>query len=51
MVTLRGKYNGAKRSTEDANCARKCAVVEERSSCSEVGLESLVERGEVRMLE
>jgi hypothetical protein len=26
-------------------------VVEERSSCGEVGLESLVERGEVRMLE
>jgi hypothetical protein len=51
IVILRGKYNGAKRSAEDANCIRKYAVVEERSSCGEVGLESLVERGEVRMLE
>ena len=51
IVILRGKYNGAKRSAEDANCVRKHAVVEERSSGSEVRLESLVERGEVRMLE
>ena len=51
IVILRGKYNGAKRSAEDANVHRKVYVVEERSSCSEAELESLVERGEVRMLE
>ena len=51
IVILRGKYNGAKRSAEDADCMRKHIVVEERSSCGEVELESLVERGEVRMLE
>ena len=51
IVILRGKYNGAKRSAEDANVHRKVYVVEERSSCGEVRLESLVERGEVRMLE
>ena len=51
IVILRGKYNGAKRSAEDADCMRKHIVVEERSSCGEVELESSVERGEVRMLE
>ena len=51
IVILRGKYTGAKRSAEDANVHRKVYVVEERSSCGEVRLESLVERGEVRMLE
>ena len=51
IVILRGKYNGAKRSAEDANVHRKVYVVEERSSCGEVELESSVERGEVRMLE
>ena len=52
IVILRGKYNGAKRSAEDANSARLAGrVVEERSSRGEVRLESLVERGEVRMLE
>ena len=51
IVILRGKYNGAKRSAEDADCMRKHIVVEERSSGSEAELESLVERGEVRMLE
>jgi hypothetical protein len=52
IVILRGKYNGAKRSAEDADClAYGGIVVEERSSGSEVRLESLVERGEVRMLE
>ena len=51
IVILRGKYNGAKRSTEDANCMRKHVVVEERSSCGEAEPEGQVERGEVRMLE
>jgi hypothetical protein len=51
IVILRGKYNGAKRSAEDANVCSNTCVVEERSSGSEVSLERLVERGEVRMLE
>ena len=51
MVTPRGKCNGAKRSAEDANLYIYVQVVEERSSCGEAELESLVERGEVRMLE
>ena len=52
IVILRGKCNGAKYSAEDANCpAYGGIVVEERSSGGEARLESLVERGEVRMLE
>ena len=51
IVILRGKYTGAKRSAEDANLHSNVEVVEERSSCGEVELESSVERGEVRMLE
>ena len=51
MVTLRGKYNGAKRSAEDTDCCRKTVVVAERSSCIEAEPEGQVERGEVRMLE
>jgi len=52
IVTLRGKYNGAQ--AVHRRCGLSVAirlVVEERSSGGEAGLESLVERGEVRMLE
>jgi hypothetical protein len=51
MVTLRGKCNGAKRSTEDMDMARKCRVVAERSLGVEAEPEGQVERREVRMLE
>jgi hypothetical protein len=51
IVILRGKYNGAKRSAEDANVCSNACVVEERSSGGEAEPEGQVERGEVRMLE
>ena len=51
MVILRGKYNGAKCSTEDTDCCSNTVVVAERSSCIEAEPEGEVERGEVRMLE
>jgi hypothetical protein len=51
MVILRGKYNGAKCSTEDTDLCSNAQVVAERSLGVEAELESSVERREVRMLE
>ncbi len=52
MVTLRGKYNGAKYTTEDTDFKFfKPKVVAERSLGIEARPEGLVERREVRMLE
>jgi hypothetical protein len=52
MVILRGKYNGAKCSTEDTDFKFfKPKVVAERSLCIEAKPEGFVERREVRMLE
>ena len=51
MVTLRGKCNGAKRSTEDMDMTLMCRVVAERSLGVEAEPGGQVERREVRMLE
>ena len=51
MVILRGKYNGAKCSTEDTDCYIYVTVVAERSSRIEAEPGGEVECGEVRMLE